>query len=326
MVRLDRHGRSVTWNAAAAHVLAPVVALAPGVRLVDAFDDPSSVEELLARSLAGEQVTGVSVALHGEGGPPRRVRLTLVPLVEGSQRAVGVTALLRDVTEEARLHQALEVKDEMLSTAAHELRSPLTSIAGFASLAAKAAPEHAELLEPIERNARDMQRLVETLLEQTRLDSGRVTVHPTRFLLAPAVQQLLTDIAEEIGSTPVLIEIPDGTTIDMDAQAFTLVLRNLVTNAAKYGADGTVEISAETMLDAVIVSVADEGPGIPAEHQARLFEPFFRVPGTMRKVRGSGLGLSIVRRYVELHGGEVRCVSAPGDGTTFSFTVPTVEG
>jgi signal transduction histidine kinase len=123
----------------------------------------------------------------------------------------------------------------------------------------------------------------------------------------------------------VVIHIAPDATIDMDRQAFTLVLGNLVTNAAKYGADGTITISALQGPESATVSVADEGPGIPAEHQAHLFEPFFRVPGDLWSIRGSGLGLSIVRRYVELHDGRVACESSPGAGTTFSFTVPTIE-
>lgn len=98
--------------------------------------------------------------------------------------------------------------------------------------------------------------------------------------------------------------------------------RNLATNAAKYGVGGTITISARQVPDFVSVSVTDEGPGIPEEHQAHLFEPFFRVPGDQWSISGTGFGLSIVRRYVELHGGEVTCESSPGIGTTFAFTVP----
>src|SRR5690242_2798452 len=107
MVRVDRDGRSLTWNDAAAHVLAPEVTLAPGVPLLDAFDDSATVRELLDRSLSGEQVSGVRVDLRSDDGRPRSVRLTLVPL-EGSPGAGGATVLLRDLTEEVALRDALE--------------------------------------------------------------------------------------------------------------------------------------------------------------------------------------------------------------------------
>jgi signal transduction histidine kinase len=252
---------------------------------------------------------------------------------DGNRAIVGTTALLRDVGEETALQEALDreqhaslLKDEFLSTAAHELRSPLTSIAGFASLLARTAPDHAELIEPIERNARDMQRLVEALLDQARLESGRFSVQPTRFRLAPAVAELLTDDAEHLGDPHVETVIPADLTIDMDRQAFTLVLRNLVSNAVKYGDGGTITISGQASPGAVAVSVADDGPGIPEEHQAHLFEPFFRVPGELWSIRGSGLGLSIVQRYVERHGGEITCRSTLGEGSTFTFVVPTIDG
>lgn len=339
MVRLDRDGRAVTWNRAAAHVLAPAATLARGTLFSDAFVDKTLVEELLGRSLRGEPVTSHTLDLARQDGVRVQVELTLVPVRHRGRRPVETTALLRDNSAEVTLQDALEgeqavneelrrldlLKDEFLSTAAHELRTPLTSIGGFASLLARTAPEQGELIEPIARNARDMQRLVEALLDQARLESGRVTVQPTRFALAPAVDRLLADSAEQLGGSHVVTHIARDATIDMDQQAFTLVLGNLVTNAAKYGAEGTITISALQGPGSVTVSVADEGPGIPAEHQAHLFEPFFRVPGELWSIRGSGLGLSIVRRYVELHDGEVACESSPGVGTMFSFTVPTIQ-
>jgi PAS domain S-box-containing protein len=339
MVRLDRDGLAVTWNRAAAHVLAPAATLSRGTPLSDAFVDKPLVQELLERSLRGEPVTGRTLDLARRDGVHGQVELTLVPVRHRGRRPVQTTALMRDTSVEVSLQDALKgeqeaneelrrldvLKDEFLSTAAHELRTPLTSIGGFASLLAKTAPDQAEFIEPIERNARDMQRLVEALLDQARLESGRVTVHPTRFALAPAVDRLLADSAEQLGSSRVVTHIARDASIDMDQQAFTLVLGNLVTNAAKYGAEGTITISALQGPESVTVSVADEGPGIPTEHQAHLFEPFFRVPGDLWSIRGSGFGLSIVRRYVELHDGQVACESSPGVGTTFSFTVPTIE-
>ncbi len=337
MIRLDRDGRAVTWNRAAAEVLSRPAELARGTALVDLFVDRALVQELLARCLGGEEVSEGSLELDREDGR-RLMQVSLVPLQQRDRRTVGITCLLRDISEESSLRDALErehevsedlrrldtLKDEFLSTAAHELRTPLTSIAGFASLLARKAPERNEFVEPIERNARDMQRLVEALLDQARLESGRVTVEPTRFALAPAVERLLSDALEQLGGSHVVVEIADDASIDMDEQAFSLVLGNLVTNAAKYGAGGTITISARQRPDSTTVSVSDEGPGIPEEHQAHLFEPFFRVPGDQWSIRGTGFGLSIVRRYVELHNGDVTCQSSPGNGATFAFTVPTI--
>ena len=338
MIRLDRDGRAVTWNRAAGQVLRRSAELSRGTPLADLFVEGSLVQELLARSLSGEELTARSLDVDCEDGR-RQIRLTLVPLQHRGRRTVGITALLRDISEESSLRDALEhehevseelrrldvLKDEFLSTAAHELRTPLTSIAGFASLLARTAPDRNEFIEPIERNARDMQRLVEALLDQARLESGRVTLEPTRFALAAAVDQLLSDAPEQLASSRVVVEIAEDVTIDMDRQAFSLVLGNLVTNAAKYGAEGAITITAEQRPDSVTVSVTDEGPGIPEEHQAHLFEPFFRVPGDLWSIRGTGFGLSIVRRYVELHGGDVTCESSPGVGTTFAFTLPAIQ-
>jgi len=241
-----------------------------------------------------------------------------------SPSSLGCTAVLKDLREIEELRRVEAIKDEFLATASHELRTPLTSIVGFAELLSQVVPEQISLTAPIERNAREMRRLVEGLLDQARLESGKVTIEPTRFGLQPAVQELLDELNPAPGN--VRLEIPHELEILMDVEAFARVLGNLVSNAAKYAADSQITISARQIEGHIEVSVADDGPGIPLEDQENLFDPFFRAPGASRTARGSGFGLSIVRRYLELHGGDVECRSGPGQGTTFTFRVPDRPG
>jgi signal transduction histidine kinase len=206
----------------------------------------------------------------------------------------------------------------------HELRTPLTAICGFSQLLAGAAPEHEQLVAPIERNANEMLGLVERLLDQARLEAGRIPLEPVPFVLAPACAEVVVGLGSTVDGTRVHVAVADSVRVVMDPNAFVRVLSNLVGNAVKYAPGGQVEISASVAGRVATVRVTDNGPGIAAEHQDRIFEPFYRVPGSTRATRGTGFGLSIVRRYVELHGGTVSVHSSPGSGTAFEFTVPAV--
>ena len=331
---LGRGGRVISWNEAAEHVLAPAGQLVEDAPMAQFFVDGDQFSQLLARALDGEVVSGHRIDVASSDGRPGPVRLTLLPIhdkvVRGhygflsSPSSLGCTAVLKDLREIEELRRVEAIKDEFLATASHELRTPLTSIVGFAELLSQVVPEQISLTAPIERNAREMRRLVEGLLDQARLESGKVTIEPTRFGLQPAVQELLDELNPAPGN--IRLEIPHELQILMDVEAFSRVLGNLVSNAAKYAADSQITISARQIEGHIEVSVADDGPGIPLEDQENLFDPFFRAPGASRTARGSGFGLSIVRRYLELHGGDVECQSGPGQGTTFTFRVPDRPG
>ncbi|HET7736159.1 MAG TPA: PAS domain-containing sensor histidine kinase [Nocardioidaceae bacterium] len=297
------------------------------------------LEELFEQGLAGETPPGIDHRVHREGRTDRWLFTVVEPQLDAEGRVLGLRGVCQDVNDrvssEAALQRELEreqavsdelrhldaLKDELVATASHELRTPLTSIAGFASLLHGAAPEYADLVEPIERKAREMHRLIQLLLDRARLSSDLV-VDATTFELVPAIQEVLEEQSDQLGETTVVVAVPDSATIHMDREAFALVLGNLVGNAAKYAGGGILTISSRTTDDGVAVTVADDGVGIAQEFVDHVFEPFFRVPETSRKAIGSGFGLAIVRRYVELHGGSVHCESTLGEGAAFTFTVP----
>lgn len=302
-------------------------------------EDRGRLEELFRQGLAGETPHGIDHRVHRDGKPDSWLFTVVEPQLDGDGRVLGLRGVCQDVNDrvvsEAALQRELEreqavsdelrhldaLKDELVATASHELRTPLTSIAGFASLLHGAAPEYADLVEPIERKAREMHRLIQLLLDRARLSSDLV-VDATRFAVEPAVREVLEEQADQLTGTTVVVDVPEDTTIVMDRDAFALVLGNLVGNAAKYAGGGTLTISAETTESGTAVTVTDDGVGIAEEFVDHVFEPFFRVPETSRKAIGSGFGLAIVRRYVELHGGSVRCESTLGEGASFTFTVP----
>lgn len=306
--------------------------------------DRAAVSALFDRALSGEHGVGLDHRVNRLDGEQAWVFLACEPRLDSQGSVLGLSGVCQDITarvaSEVALQDALEreqstteelrrvdsLKDEFLATVSHELRTPLTSIAGFAALLRERAPDHANLVDPIERNAGEMHRLIQRLLDQARLESGRVTLEPTPFPLARAVDAVVDQLASALGDTVVVVDISAGVTVLMDRDAFTHILGNLVGNAVKYAAGGTVTIGAKVNGSKVTVSVADDGPGIPVRHQHQLFDPYFRIPETSQSTRGMGFGLAIVRRYVELHGGQVWCESVAGSGATFYFTAQSGAG
>ena len=273
----------------------------------------------------------------------------LVMMGTAAVSGVVVAALVRELRALARrereagerLRDADAHKDAFLSTVSHELRTPLTSIVGFSDLlGVDATEEQRSFLERISRNADEMSRMVERLLDFTRLSSGRVAVEPVPLLLRPQIDRSLTSLAGVLEPLDVVVDVPPDLTVLADADALDRIMANLVTNAAKFSPPGgRVTISAATTAAAaadaavggavvgagtVTVSVRDEGPGVPEELRSRIFERFFQAPDQPPGRRGTGVGLSIVLEYVERHGGRVWCSGERGEGATFSFTLSLV--
>lgn len=246
-----------------------------------------------------------------------------------------VEARTRELRErEARLREAVEqlketdrLKDEFMSLVSHELRTPLTPIVGFAEMLAERSglidpATRQEVYERLLRNAREMQGMVERLLEFSKMNQGALGIDPRPVRVAATLAEILagSDTGEgrraELDAPPELVAVADP-------EALAHVVGNLVRNAAKYNAvDGAIRVRARPEGDVVVVSVEDEGPGIPPEYHEKIFERFVQGPDQRPGRRGTGVGLAIVRDYVELMGGRVWVDSAPGRGSTFSFTLP----
>ncbi|HEX8855305.1 MAG TPA: PAS domain S-box protein [Thermoleophilaceae bacterium] len=274
------------------------------------------------------------------------VEISLSPLT--TETGTIVSAAIRDVTgrkrAEERLRLALagerdaverlrdldRLKDEFLSTVSHELRTPLTVIGALAEVMrnASAAPrqDQADLVERIFENAADMSGMIEQLLDYSRLEAGKVALEHRPVHLREAVLRCVELSQAAIGKRDTSLEVPDQLEVQADKRAFERILVNLLTNAAKYSSDGsTIRVIAWTEDGEAVVAVQDDGIGIPSEEQERVFERFYQGSVVSGK-RGTGIGLSIVQRYVELLSGRVWVESAPGRGSTFLFTLPLSEG
>jgi two-component system, OmpR family, sensor histidine kinase KdpD len=241
-------------------------------------------------------------------------------------------AQLAEQAETARVAAETEsLRNTLLASISHDLRTPLSVIAGASSTLAERGAEldersRFELARSIETKARDMSELVSNVLDLMRFESGQVILRRDWQTLDDLVGSALSRIDERLTDHPIDISIPtDLPAVHVDANLVVQIFVNLLDNVVKYTPPGTrVHISAQPDHELVRITVEDEGPGLPAAERARVFEKFQRGndEGT---IVGAGLGLAICRAVVRAHGGDIGAGERPGGGARFQFTLPTTE-
>jgi NtrC-family two-component system sensor histidine kinase KinB len=248
------------------------------------------------------------------------------PIYAEAREVAGVAVVLQEVT---RLFRFDELKNNLVATVAHEFRTPLTSLRMALHLCTEEVvgpltPKQADLLFAARDDCERLQAIVDDLLNLSRLESGRIDLNRRRAD-ADGLVDLAVDVHRAAAAShrvTLRAEVTPGLPeVFADPDRLQLVFTNLLNNAIRYSPpDAEVTIRARREGEAVRFEVSDQGPGIPAEHQAGLFEKFFRVPGSPQG--GSGLGLFIARGIVQAHGGRIGIDTQPGAGATFWFTVP----
>jgi two-component system sensor histidine kinase KdpD len=237
---------------------------------------------------------------------------------------------LRNAAEQARLLAESErLSRALLNSISHELRTPLAASTSAASALADAdgaSPEQRRVLlgEIQEANSR-LNRIVGNLLDVARLESGKVRPNLDWHDARDVVQTTLRGLERELAGHPVNLELPaEPTLVRLDFSLLEHALANLLLNATAHTSPGTpIEVRAQSSNESLALSVADRGPGIPADVLPRIFEKFFRAPGA--PVGGSGLGLTIAKGFVEAHGGTIVAANRPGGGAIFTLNLPQVE-
>ncbi|HSE92588.1 MAG TPA: HAMP domain-containing sensor histidine kinase [Methylomirabilota bacterium] len=273
--------------------------------------------ELPARERAAIEALGVPLALALENA-----RLAARQRRSAEELAEKVAAATR------HLEIADRAKSAFVAVASHELRSPLTALRGFSELLVlrAAAPGEVRRVAGImQRETERLARIVEDLLDLSRLERGLAPQLDPRPLSAATAITSGVEVFRD-GTHRVMVAcaepLPD---VLADPDALDRVLKNLVSNAIKYSPPGTVvRVSARAAGGGVEIAVADQGRGIPADALPRLFEPYYRAPGS-EGARGTGLGLAVVKALVEAHGGTVSVESAPGTGTRVAFTLRSLS-
>ncbi len=244
--------------------------------------------------------------------------------------AFNRSALALSKMEEERL-QLDKAKSEYLSITSHELRTPITPLKAQLQMLqqeyfGKLTPKQKESLDIIIRNADRLNKIIEDFLEISRIEAARLKFAFRKTDLAQTIQEtvgIMEGLAKEKNIT-LVVKVGVLPIIDVDPDRISQVLHNLVHNAIKFSPqNNTVEIHAETKMNHIVFSVRDQGCGLTAEDQIRVFEPFYQVEGTLsRKYGGTGLGLTICRGIIEAQKGKIWVESKLGAGSTFYFTVP----
>ncbi|WP_455210806.1 sensor histidine kinase [Kaarinaea lacus] len=248
---------------------------------------------------------------------------------------VVFTIMLVYLRREERLREAAERhKDEFLSVVSHELRTPLTVIRGALALmaggkAGEISSKAKDLAARALNNTNRLTFLVDDLLDVRKIESGRMEFCLKETGLKPFLEKCINEnrtYGDQHDTTFELQPVVETAKVNIDENRIAQVLANLLSNAAKYGAEkDTVDISVEDSGDSYTISVTDHGPGIPEEFRCRVFSKFAQADASNdRKVKGTGLGLHVVKLIIEHHGGSVGFTTESGKGTTFYFELPKV--
>jgi signal transduction histidine kinase len=214
----------------------------------------------------------------------------------------------------------------------HELRTPLNAILGFSEILAQGMfgpinDKQAEYLRDILESGRHLLSLINDILDLSKIEAGRMELEVSEFDLAQAIDNALTLVRERAlrrGITLQHVIDLQHAGIRADERKVKQVLLNLLSNALKFTPEGgRIEVRAARADGSIAVSVADSGIGIAPEHHETVFEEFRQVGTADKKAEGTGLGLALSRKFIELHGGRIWVESMPGHGATFRFILPT---
>jgi two-component system phosphate regulon sensor histidine kinase PhoR len=277
----------------------------------------AELRDALSAALAGESVDALEIVIEG-----RTVALTARPLSRG-----GAVLAALDLTDVRRLET---IRRDFVANVSHELKTPLTVIGGFAETLAEPdvpATQRGTFARTILANVRRMQRIVDDLLDLSRIESGGWVPAPVRVDVASIAAEALMSSRETAAEKGLALSVtvgPDAASLHADPTAVRQIIANLVDNAIRYTPrEGRVTVFSERDGDGVWIGVRDTGIGIAPEYVPRIFERFYRVdPARSREAGGTGLGLSIVRHLAEAHGGRVRAESTVGRGTTIAALFP----
>jgi PAS domain S-box-containing protein len=332
-------GIVTSWNAAARRLFGyePEEIVGKPITTIIPRELHAEEDGILARLRCGERIDHYETIRVAKDGRRIDVSLTVSPIRGEDGTIVGASTIARDVSErkltERASREADRQKDEFLATLAHELRNPLAPICAAAELLRNAkslAPELRAATAILERQARQMTHLVDDLLDMSRITSGRIRLHPEPVNLGELLKSV-TDTYRQSAETArhrVILTAPEGFVhVSGDRVRLTQILSNVLHNAVKYTPPGgTIEITLRAEGGQAVVSVRDNGMGIPPEMLDHIFEPFAQVDRSYERPNGGlGIGLTLAKRLVELHQGRIEARSpGRGRGTEFLIRMPAV--
>ena len=326
--------------------VAPVFAQREPVQVADLREEAASdLNELILRAgyharmvaplMRGEDIVGALVVRRRTPGEFAKNTVDLIKTFAAqSALAIQNARLFHEIEEKSRqLEEASQHKSQFLANMSHELRTPLNAILGYTELMADGAyGEPSEkmlgILQRLEANGRHLLGLINDVLDLSKIEAGQLVLELSDYTvqdIAQTVRSTLEPLAADKKLAFKLELAPELPAGHGDGRRLTQVLINLVGNAIKFTDAGEVAIKAEANNGSFYVSVRDTGPGISGADQAKLFQEFQQADNAITKKKGgTGLGLAISKRIIEMHGGRIWVESQPGQGSTFTFTLPVI--
>jgi PAS domain S-box-containing protein len=331
--------RILTWNRAAEIIFGYSKEEAIGQKLAILLppEHADDLEEIRLKISRTGVMRNLEVRRQRKDGIIIEIALAVSPIEDGAGRMTGVLHLAKDITEkmqyEKRLRDLDRMKSDFVSNVSHELRTPLTAVKASVDnmldgLTGPLNEKQSRYLTRIKSNTDRLSRLINDLLDLSRIEAGRIDIKPAVVSLEILAREVIESLRSTVVDKLIDLEVEchqTGVTAWADRDKITQVLMNLVGNAVKFTqANGKVTVAIERNDDGwVKVSIADTGPGIPQGELEKIFDKFYQLAQVdKRKSRGTGLGLAISKALVQMHGGKIGVESEVGRGSTFSFTLP----
>jgi len=306
-----------------------------GIRYSDVFNRPIdfAIKEKTLREKVMDtldrKTTGYEFDFELPGDDPKHPRImrARTSIVHNKEdKDTGIVTIIHDVTHEREVDR---MKTEFISTAAHELRTPLTSIQGFSEILLSREDlkpeEKKKFLIYINQQSVGLAKIINDLLDISRIESGRgLSLNKVPCNAGEVIQQIIPYFQENNKEHQFEMILPEEPVeLHVDKEKMGQVLKNLLSNAVKYSPDGGVIcVSCDKHPDHCQISVRDQGIGMTPEQVDKIFDKFYRVDASNTAIEGTGLGMTIVKLIIEMHGGEMSVESELSKGTTVSFTIP----
>lgn len=334
VVAVDKSARLLSLNAAAEKLLGVAEPAGSGGHTVDPVGRPfnevvrhAQLERMVDSVLVDDQAAEAEISFRFGRHEPL-VQVHAVPLRDAEGLTIGALLVFNDIT---RLRRLERVRQDFVANVSHELKTPITSIKGFLETLRDGPVEQDQakrFLAIVAAQADRLHAIIDDLLTLSGLErqGERAELRFEDAPLAPILHQAadLCQLAAQKGDVKFQIDCPADLTARINGPLIEQAVSNLLDNAIKYSEPGqTVCVSAEPLNGGVMIRVRDHGCGIPAEHLPRMFERFYRVDrARSRKLGGTGLGLAIVKHIANAHGGTASAASTPGEGSTFTISLP----